>query len=95
MPSRGGTFVQPFETLCTHVHGLHVAVTVGLEGDLLGRKVLGLLASAPVVMVVAEVAGTVVVMVGVEAKVVLPVVTVGTSSGSSDVTTLFCPFTEA
>ena len=60
---------------------------MGLEGDPLGRKVLGLPASAPVVVVVAEVVGTVEVMAGVEAKVVLPVVTVGTSSGSSDITT--------
>ena len=85
VPSRGGTFVQPSKTLCTHVDGPQVAVTVGLEGDPLERKVLGLLASAPVV--VAEVVGTVEVMAGVEAKVVLPVATVGTSSGSSDVTT--------
>ena len=62
--------------------GLQVAVTVGLEGDPLGRKVLGLLASVPVLVVVLEVVGTVDIMAGVEAKVVLPVVTVGTSSGS-------------
>ena len=33
VPSRDGTFVQPSETLCTHVHCLQVAVAVGLEGD--------------------------------------------------------------
>ena len=44
---------------------------MGLEGDPLGRKVLGVPALAPVVMMVAEVAGTIVVMAGVEAKVVL------------------------
>ena len=68
MPSGGGTFVQPSETFCTHFHGLHVAVTVGLEGDPLGRKDLGLSASAPVVVVVAEVARTVVVMAGWKLK---------------------------
>ena len=87
MPSGGGTFVQPSETPCTHVHGLQVAVAVGLEGDPLGRNVLGLPASVPVIVVVAEVVGIVEVMAGVEVKVVLPVVTVGTSSGSSNVTT--------
>ena len=81
MPSGGGTFVQPSETLCTHVHGLHVAVAVGLEGDPLGRNIQGLPASVPVILVVAEVVGIVEVM-----AVVLSVVTVGTSSGSSDVT---------
>ena len=60
---------------------------MGLEGDLLGRKVLGLPASAPVVVVVAEVVETVEVMAGVEAKIVLSIVTIGTSSGSSDITT--------
>ena len=37
---------------------------VGLEGDPLGRKDLGLPASAPVVMAAVEVVGTVVVMAG-------------------------------
>ena len=77
MPSGGGTFVQPSETLCTHVHGLQVAVAVGLECDLLGRNI-----SIPVIVVVAEVVGIVEVM-----AVVPSVATVGTSSGSSDVTT--------
>ena len=44
---------------------------------------------------VAEVVGIVEVTAGVGVKVVLPVVTVGTSSGSSNITTWFCPFTEA
>ena len=83
--SRGGTFVQPSETPCTHVHGLQVAVAVGLEGDPLGRNILGLPASVPVMMAVAEVVGIVEVM-----AVVRSVATVGTSSGSSDITTLFC-----
>ena len=60
--SGGGPFVQPTETSCTHVHGLQVAVVVGLEGDTLGRNVLGLPASVPVIVVVAEVVGTVEVM---------------------------------
>ena len=61
---------------------------MGLEGDPLGRKDLGLPASAPVVMVAVEEVGTVEVMAGVEvSKVVPPMVAVVTSSGSSDVTT--------
>ena len=82
MPSGGRPFVQPSETHCTHVHGLQAAVTEGLEGDPLGRNVLGLPGSVPVTVVVAEVVGI------VEVMAVNPsAVTVGTSSGSSDVTT--------
>ena len=55
---------------------------VGLEGDPLGRNFLGLPASVPVTVVVAEVAGIVEVM-----AVAPSAVTVGTSSGGSDVTT--------
>ena len=66
MPSGGGTFAQPSETLCTHVHGLQVAVAVGLEGDPLGRNILGLPASAPAIVVVAEVVGIVEVTAGVK-----------------------------
>ena len=48
---------------------------MGLEGDPLGRKDLGLPASAPVAVVAVGVVGTVEVMAGVEAsKVALPVV---------------------
>ena len=75
MPSGGGLYVQPSETHCTHIHGLQVAVTVGLEGDLLGRKVLALPVSVPVIVVVAEVVGTVEVM-----AVAPSAVAVGTSS---------------
>ena len=82
MPSGGGPFVQTSETHCTHVHGLQVAVVVGLEGDLLERNVLGLPASVTVIVVVAEVVGTVEVI-----SVAPSAVAVGTSSGSSDVTT--------
>ena len=82
MPSGGGTFVQPSETHCTHIHGLQVAVAVGLEGDPLGRNILGLPASVPVIVVVAEVVEMVEVM-----TIVPSVATVGTSSGGSDVTT--------
>ena len=37
-----GSFICSSEIHCTHIHGLQVAVAVGLEGDPLGRKVLGL-----------------------------------------------------
>ena len=61
---------------------------VGLEGDPLGRKVLGLPVSAPVVVVAVEIVGTVEVMAGVEVSKVVPsVVEIGTSSGSPNVTT--------
>ena len=46
-----GSFICPSEIPCTHVHGLQVAVAVGLEGDPLERKVLGLLVSASLVSV--------------------------------------------
>ena len=82
MPSGGGPFVQPSETHCTHVHGLQVAIAVGLEVDPLGRNVLGLPASVPVIVVVADVVGTVEVM-----ALAPSAATVGTSLGSSDVTT--------
>ena len=82
VPSGGGPFVQPSETHCTQICGLQVAAVVGLEGDPLGRNVLGLPASVPVIVVVAEVVGTVEVM-----TVAPSTVTVGTSSGSSNVTT--------
>ena len=63
---------------------------MGLEGDPLRRNVLGLPALVSAVVVVAEVVGTVEVM-----AVAPSAVTVGTSSGSSNVTTCFCPFTVA
>ena len=62
VPSGGGPFVQPSETCCTYIYGLQVAAVVGLEGDLLGRNVLGLPALVPLKVVVAEVVGTVEVM---------------------------------
>ena len=46
-----GSLICPLETHCTHVHGLQVAVAVGLEGDPFGRKVLGLLVLPSVVSV--------------------------------------------
>ena len=55
---------------------------VGLECHPPGRNVLGLPASVPVTVAVAEVVGIVVVM-----AVAPSAVTVGTSSGGSDVTT--------
>ena len=59
-----------------------MTVSVGLEGDPLGENILGLPASFPVTVVVAEVVGI------VEVIAVAPSgVTAGTSSGSSDVTT--------
>ena len=45
-------------------HGLQVAVMVGPEGDPFGRRDLGLPVSAPVVVVVVEVVGTVEVIAG-------------------------------
>ena len=81
VPSGGGPFVHPSETHCTHVHGLQVAFTVGLEGDPLGRHVLKLPASVSAIVVVVEVVGTVEVM-----AVAPSAVTVGTSSGSSNIT---------
>ena len=65
MSSRGGTFVQPSQTLCTHVCGLQVVFAVGLEGNPLGRHILGLPALAPVIVVVVEVVGIVEVTTGV------------------------------
>ena len=54
---------------------------VGLEWDPFGIKDLGLPISAPVVVVVVEVVGTVKVIVGVEiSEVVPPIVVIGTSS---------------
>ena len=76
VPSGGGPFVQPSEMHCTHVCGLQVAVAMGVEGDPLGRNILGLPASVLVIVVVAEVVGIVEVM-----AVVPSVVTAGTSSG--------------
>ena len=55
---------------------------MGLEGDPLGRNVLGPLVSVSVIVVVVEVVGT----VGIIA-VSPSATTVGTSSGGSDVTT--------
>ena len=66
---------------------------VGLEGDPLGRKDLGLPISAPVAVVVVEVVGTAEVIASVEvSKVVPPVVVIGTSSEGPINTTQFCPF---
>ena len=38
-----GSLVCPSVSCCIHVLGLHVAVTVGRNGDPLGRLILGLL----------------------------------------------------
>ena len=38
-----GSLVCPSVSCCIHVLGLHVAVTVGWDGDPLGRLILGLL----------------------------------------------------
>ena len=71
----------PSKILCTHVFGLRVAVEVGLEGDPLGRKDLGLPVSASVAIVVVEVARTVEVIASVDVSIVVPpVVVIGTSS---------------
>ena len=69
---------------------------MGLEGDLLGRKDLGLPILAPVAVVVVEVVGTVVVIASMEVSKVVPlVVVIGTSSEGPNDTTQFCPFPEA
>ena len=47
--SRVGPSICPSQICCTHILGLQVAVAVGLEGDQLGKKVLGLLVSVSVV----------------------------------------------
>ena len=53
-----------FQNSLPQVHGLQVAVVVGLEGDPFRRNDLGLPASDPVVVVVMEVVGTVEVIAG-------------------------------
>ena len=69
---------------------------MGLEGDPFRRKDLGLLTSAPVVAVIVEVVGTVEVIAGVKISEVIPlVVVIGTSSGSPNDPTQFCPFPRA
>ena len=68
--SGGGAFVHPSEILCTHIHGLQVAVVVGLEGDPLGRKDLRLSIPASVAVVVVEVVGTVEVIASIEVPIV-------------------------
>ena len=66
-----------------------MAVAVGLEGDPLGRKVLGLLVSVSVTAEVAEVTG-------ILRFIVFPSeVTADVSTGSSVVVTQLCSITEA
>ena len=91
-PSLVGSFICPPETHCTQVCGLQVTVAVGVEGDPLGRKVLGLLVSASVVSVSA---------IGVEETTGIfisnafpPETSIATSAGNS-VVVLFCPLTVA
>ena len=69
-----GSLVCPSVSCCIHVLGLHVAVTVGRDGDPLGRLILGLLVPLSSTSIVI---GGVVVEVVVVATVV-----VGTSSSS-------------
>ena len=89
VPSQEGSFICPSKTHCTHICGLQVAVTVGLEGDPLGRKVIGLLVSVSVTVGVAEVTGILI-------FIVFPSeVTANVSTISSDVVTQFCSLTEA
>ena len=90
MPSGGGSFIWPSKIHCTHICGLQVAVSVGLEGDPLGRNVLGPLVSVSVIVVVVEVIGILGLMV-----VSPSAATVGTSAGSSNITTWFHSFTVA
>ena len=66
---------------------------MGLEGDPVGRKDLGLPISASVAVVVVEVVGTVEVIANVKVSKVVPLVVVmGTSSEGPNDTTQFCPF---
>ena len=91
--SGGGAPVHPSEILCTHVHGLQVAVTVGLEGDPLGRKGLGLPIPPPAAVVLMEVVGTVEVIISIEVSTVVPpVAVIGTSSEGPINITQSCPF---
>ena len=61
---------------------------MGLEGDPLGRKDLGLPVPAPVVVIVVDVVGTVEVIAEVEVcEVIPPLIVIGTSSGSPSYTT--------
>ena len=84
-----GSFICPSKTHCTHVHGLQVAVAVGLEGDPLGRKVLGLLVSVSLTVGVAEVTGI------LRLIVFPPEVSADVSTCNSVVVTQFCSLTEA
>ena len=70
------------------MQGLQVAVTFGLEGDPLGRKVLGLLVSASVTIGVTEVTGILRFMVFHQDM------SDDISTGNSVVVTLFCSLTE-
>ena len=93
VPSRGGTPVHPLEILCTHVCGIQIAVAVGLEGEPLGRKGLGLPIPTPAAVVVVEVVRIVGVVVNIEVSMVAPqVVVIGTSSGDPIDITQSCPF---
>ena len=85
--------VHPSEIVYTHVSGLQAAVTVGLEGESLGRKGLGLPIPTPAAVVVVEVARTVEVVVSVEVSMVAsPVVVIGTSSGDPIDIAQSCPY---
>ena len=66
---------------------------MGLEGDPLGRKDLGLPISASVAVVVVDVVGTVEVIASIEVSIVVPpIVVIGTASEGPNDTTQFCPF---
>ena len=93
--SGAGPFICPSEIHCTHVLSLQVAVVVGLEGDPLGRKVLGLLVS------VVSASGTTGVVVTTEVNVTgtsfsfLPQTSDDIPIGPSVVLPLFLSFTVA
>ena len=79
-----------------HVHGLQVAVAVGLEREPLGRKELGLPIPTSAAVVVVEVVRTVEVVVSVKVSMVAPpVVIIGASSGDPINIAWSCPFSGA
>ena len=69
-----GSLVCPSVSCCIHVLGLHVAVTVGQDGDPSGKLILGLLV---------PLGSTSKVTGGVAAEVVVAMVVVGISGTST------------
>ena len=87
-----GSFICLSETCCTHVHGVQVAVAVGLQGDPLGRKVQGLV--VPGLLVPVSVIG-VEETTGIFMCSAFPPETSVVISAGNSVVVLFCPLTVA